>query len=320
MINLYCVKSLLSRIPLLLLMLTFYPGRAQEPKVFTTEDYGLSGKVKRCLVITDYGKEAFDFREDGLLEKITTVYSEQDYDITYYRYKNGTLTEKRLENYREDKLDRQTSIAHLFRIDTLRNKIIREQIYSYQKEFLDQFEYAYDARGNLIGITRTSNEGIDHTLISYDTLKGEVTKTIEVNGLIEKSVRSAEKKEKDRTLKVELVKEYLKGDPFRATETFRDTMGRKLRELEYAYDSDKESFVKAVEWVFTYDDNGFLKSRVRKQEKQESKQEYIYQFDAHDPPNWIKEIITPQNQYTTRRITYYEEKASGKGENGEKGR
>ncbi|GGD37678.1 hypothetical protein GCM10011361_00920 [Muriicola marianensis] len=295
-------------------------GRGQEPKVFSTRDYGLSGKVKRCLVITDYGKEAFDFREDGLLEKITTVYSEKDYDITYYRYKDSSLIEKRIENYREDKLDRQTSIAHLFRVDTVGNKIIREQIYSYQKEFLDQFEYAYDTLGNLTGITRTSNEGIDHTLISYDTLKREVTRTVEVNGLIEKSVRTAEKKEKDRTLKVELVKEYLKGDPFRATETFRDTMGRKLRELEYTYDGEKDSFVKSVEWVFTYGERGFLKSRVRKQGKQESKQEYIYQFDAHDPPNWTKEIITPQNQYTTRRITYYEEEASGKATNGEKGR
>ncbi len=293
--------------------------QAQEPKVFTTSDFDLSGKVKRCLVITDYGKEAFDFSREGLLQKVTTVYSETDYDITYYRYRDGVLSEKRIENYRDDVLDRQTSIAHIFRADTLLNKIVKEQVYSYQKEFLDQFEYSYDTRGNLIAITRTSNEGIDDTQISYDSIQGEVTRTISVNGTIERSVRTAEKKEKDRVLKVELIREFLKGDPYRATESFTDTLGRKVRENEYNYDAAKGSFVRSGELSFTYGEHGFLKSRLQKLEKQESKQEYIYQFDSHDPPNWTKKIITPQNQYTTRRITYYEESASKTTPEGKKG-
>jgi hypothetical protein len=279
----------------------------QEPRVFTTADFDLAGRVKRCLVITDYGKEAFDFNPDGLLSKVTTVYSDSDYDITYYRYSDGLPTEKRLESYREDKLDRQTSIAHIYKVDTLLNKVTKEQIYSYQKEFLDQFEYSYDSAGNLIGVIRTSNEGIDDTRILYDTVKGEITRTIEVNGIIEKSTRTTEKNEKGQVLKVELVKTYLKGEPFRAVETFRDTLGRTLSEVEYAYNSEKVSFVKEEERLFTYGDKGFLQARSRKRGKQESRQEYIYQFDAHDPPNWTKEIITPDNVYTTRRITYYED-------------
>lgn len=299
---------MLSGILTLLLLWMSISVQSQEPKVFTTSDFGLSGKVKRCLVITDYGKEAFDFREDGLLQKITTVYSETDYDLTFYRYKDGSLSEKRIENYRDDKLDRQTSIAHIFKVDTLDGKVRREQIYSYQKEFLDQFEYSYDSNGNLIAVTRTSNEGIDDTRITYDTLKGEVTRTTYVNGIIERSVRTSEKREKDRILREELIKEYLNGEPFRATETISDTLGRKVREMEYSYDADQSSFVRAMEVLFTYDEQGFLKTRFQKSGKQESRQEYIYQFDAHNPPNWTKEIISPQNQYTTRRITYYEEK------------
>ena len=296
-----------------LLALTLH---AQEPRVFTRADFDLVGKVKRSLVITNYGKEAFDFTPDGLLNKITTVYSESDYDITFYKYLNGLPIEKRLEIYREDKLDRQTSIANIFEVDTLLKKIVKEQIYSYQKEFLDQFEYGYDKDGNLVAVTRTSNEGIDETLITYDTLKGEITKTIKVNGIIEKSVRTAEKKEKGQRLEVELIKTYLNGEPFTATETFRDTLGRKVRETAFNYDPDKATFVRSEELQFTYGENGFLTSKVRKAEKQESRQEFIYQFDAHEPPNWTKEIITPQNEYTTRRINYYPEEVPEGGEGG----
>ncbi len=319
MINLYPVKSLLSGTLVLLLTLSFFMGRAQEPKVFTWTDFDLLGKVKRCLVITDYGKEAFDFNKEGMLTKITTVYSESDYDITYYRYTNGLLSEKRLENYREDRLDRQTSLAHLYTQDTVVKKVVREQVYSYQKEFLDQFEYTYDEKGNLIAVVRTSNEGIDDTRISLDTLKGEVTKTIEVNGIVDRSVRTAQIKEKGRVLEVELTKVFLKGDPYRAVEVFKDTTGRKLRENEYAYDSEKASFVRSSETFFEYGEHGFLESRRRKEGKSESKQEFIYQFDAHDPPNWIKEIITPGNEYTTRRITYFEDEPTGETGEPEKG-
>ena len=33
---------------------------------------------------------------------------------------------------------------------------------------------------------------------------------------------------------------------------------------------------------------------------------YIYQYDKEEEGNWIKQIITPDNTYKTRKITYYE--------------
>ena len=42
---------------------------SQEPKVFSWADFELNGKVKSSLVITDYGKESFEFNEQGLLTK-----------------------------------------------------------------------------------------------------------------------------------------------------------------------------------------------------------------------------------------------------------
>ncbi|MBT8280326.1 MAG: hypothetical protein KJO16_02030 [Muriicola sp.] len=308
MIKNYLRTSFL-KIPLVLLTFVTWSSFAQEPRVFTTSDFDLLGPVKTCLVITDYGKEAFEFDRKGLLNKVTTIYSDTDYDISYYKYSRGLLKEKRLESYREDSLDRQTSLAHIYTIDTLLKKVVKESVYSYQREFLDQFQYKYDAVGNLSAVIRTTNEGIDDTQITYDTLRGEVTKTIDVNGITERSLRTAEKQEKGQLLRVELEKKFLKGEPYKATETFIDTLGRKLREINFDYDLEKSGFAKSGEVIYQYEEQGFLKAKIQKSDKSEKKQEYIYQFDGHEPSNWIKMIITPDNQYTTRRITYYEDES-----------
>lgn len=291
-----------------LFLLMFGIGYGQLPKVFTKSDLNLRGKVKSCLVITDYGKEAYEFNKEGLLTKVTTQYSATDYDISYYKYSNGLLKEKRLENYREDSLDRQTSIANIYSIDTLRNKIVKELIYSYQQEFLEQYDYFYDASGTLTSIKRRNNEGLDETQITYDSLDGEKTQTTSMNGMIEKTLRrsSYTDKMKNELLNV-LEKEYVNGEPFKATEVFQDSLGRKQKELQFAYDTAKSSFVQTREIIYEYEENGFLSKKKTLANNKETIQEYIYQLDAHKPPNWIKQIITPNNDYITRRIVYYTE-------------
>ncbi len=288
---------------LFLLMISISYG--QLPKVFTKTDLNLRGKVKSCLVITDYGKEAYEFNIEGMLTKVTTLYSATDYDISYYKYSKGLLKEKRLENYREDSLDRQTSIANIYFIDTLRNKIIKELIYSYQKEFLEQYDYFYNDSGALTTIRRKNNEGLDETLISYDSIDGESTQTTSVNGVVDKSIRLSflDKKNEKNILE----KEYVNGEPYKAIEVFQDSLGRKQKELQFTYDPVKATFVLSKEFLYEYEEHGFLSKKKTLANNKEIKQEYIYQLDAHQPPNWIKQIITPSNSYTTRRIVYYED-------------
>lgn len=300
------LKSVPMLVVLFLLMNSI--GYGQLPKVFTKTDLNLRGKVKSCLVITDYGKEAYEFNKEGLLTKVTTLYSATDYDVSYYKYSNGLLKEKRLENYREDSLDRQTSIANIYFIDTVRNKIVKELIYSYQKDFLEQYDYFYDDTGTLATIKRKNNEGIDEIQISNDSLDGESTQTTSVNGIVDKTLRRSffgEKKKKN-LLNV-LEKEYVNGEPYKATEVFQDSLGRKQKELLYAYDPVKSSFVQTRELIYEYEEHGFLSKKRTLSNNTEAKQEYIYQLDAHQPPNWIKQIITPSNSYITRRIVYYKE-------------
>jgi len=95
---------------------------SQDVQIFTVEDFDLVGKVKSCLVITDYGREMFEFNKNGTLTKTITQYNDTDQDITYYKYKEGELVEKRMESYKNNVLDESTSMANFYTIDTVPNR------------------------------------------------------------------------------------------------------------------------------------------------------------------------------------------------------
>jgi len=280
----------------------------QEPKSFTIADYDLKGNVKSCLVITDYGKEEFEFNKAGYLTKLTTRYSDTDYDISYYKYDKEQLLEKRLENYRDGQLDPRTSIANIFSIDTTAAKKVTEKIYSYENEFLDQYEFRYDTLNRLVNIRRSNNEGIDETFVTYDSLKGEVTQSFEFNGAMQKSIRTSLSIQKEGTpLTVVLVKEYLEGNPVKATEQLLDTLGRLIKEQNFDFLEKERSFVIKDVNEYLYNEVGLLSEKTTKALKSVRKKEYVYQLDGKEFSNWIKQIVLPDNSYITRKITYYEE-------------
>jgi len=280
----------------------------QEPKSFTLADYDLKGNVKKCLVITDYGKEEFEFNKAGYLTRLTTRYSDTDYDISYYKYDNEQLLEKRLENYREGKLDPRTSIANIFSIDTMAGKKVTEKIYSYQNEFLDQYEYNYDEKQRLVKIRRSNNEGIDETMVVYDSLKGELTQTYVLNGVPQKSIRTSISKKKEvMPLTIVLEKEFLEGEPLKAREQSLDSLGRPLKEQNFGYKENEGSFVLENVIEYRYNEDGLMSEKILTSGKSVQKKEYVYQLDGKEFGNWIKQIVLPDNTFSTRKITYYEE-------------
>lgn len=280
---------------------------SQEIKIFTREDFDLNGDVKSCLVITDYGKEEYDFDESGLLAKSVTRYSDSDYDVTYYQYDGGFLKEKRLENYRENTFDTSTSIAHFYELDTLGTKKITEKIVSYEKEFLDQYEYFYDNDDRVVKIIRTNNDGTDETGIEYTSYKDEQTRTYRLNGVEQKSIRTSSRKAKNgNSEKVILTKKFLNGDPLTAKEEIFDESNQLISTIHFGYDEKTRQFVPEHTTIFTYDGSGALSKLVEKKGNSERAKEYIYQYDNREQGNWVKQIVTPDNAYTTRRIKYFE--------------
>lgn len=279
---------------------------AQEVKIFSLTDFDLKGKVKSCLVITDYGRELFEFNEEGILTKTITQYNDTDQDITYYKYKQGELVEKRMESYKNNTLDESTSMANFYTIDTVPTRKVVEDIVSYDKQFLEREEYQYDDQGNLVRIISSNVDGVDETTFQYTPYKNELTVSTFTNGILEKSVRTSEKKSAKGVYKVVLTKEYLDGEPNRATEEVFNENGLLLTSENFLYDIGQKEFVSQKKYFYHYKD-GVLDKLTTKTLNTEAVDSYIFQFDNHTPKNWVKQIVTPDNTYTTRVIKYYPE-------------
>lgn len=278
----------------------------QEPKIFTVNDFDLNGKVKSCTVITDYGKEIFEFDEEGLLVKSVTQYNEMDQDITRYKYRNGQLLEKRMESYKNNQLDMATSMVNFYEIDTVGSKTITEKIISYDKEFIEGQQYKFYDNEMLKSITTSHLDAIDETTIEYSSYKNEATQTFFRNGTIEKSIRTSSRYTKTGdTLKLVLTKEFIDGLPNKAMEQTVDTGDRVLNKTFFSYSDEEKQFVPVEKRDFEYDETGVLKKMITTRDTKLSENEFVYQFDGTEDKNWVKKIITPENSYTTRKITYY---------------
>ena len=112
----------------------------QDIKVFKVTDFDLKGPVKSCTVVTNYGKEIFEFDQNGLLVQSTTKYNEVDMDVTRYKYLKGILVEKRMESYKESSLDLSSSLVNFYEIDTTGLRKIKEKVVSMEKELFEQQE------------------------------------------------------------------------------------------------------------------------------------------------------------------------------------
>ena len=287
---------------LLISSLTF----SQEIKQFQVGDFDLKGNVKTCQVITDYGQEIFEFDNLGRLVKVTTQYNDADKDITSYRFEDENLMEKRLESYKNNELDLSSSMAHLYTIDSTDNVKIKEQIISYDKEFVEVQEYQYDADNRLSKIIVSHEDAVDEITVEHTSYKDEKTQTYFENGVIQKSVRESIKKSKKLgELKVVLSKSYLDGEPNKAIEEIRDSKGLLVSKEVFQFDGGEKEFVPQEKHYFEYNDEGTLTKETINLGNATSEKNYIFQFDDNEDKNWVKKIITPDNTFITRKITYY---------------
>lgn len=276
---------------------------AQESRLFEVGDFDLIGKVKSCLVVANYGKEEYEFDKEGRLTKSVTRYSDSDYDITYYRHKEGELLEKRTENYRDGEFKPSTSFASFFTVDQMEPRKVTEKIFSYDEEFLDAHQYVYDAAGKLIRIVHSGPESEDETLISYKGDNQNSVTTFMMNEVVQKIVKTSTNETSDK--RTVFTTRYLDGSPSSAVEEVFSKISKLLSENLMSYDIDLKKFITEENKIYEYDEQGMLVKLITKKDNIEEVQEYIYQYDSGDSGNWVKEIITPDNLYTTRRIKYY---------------
>lgn len=306
-----CLKMLLT-----LTLAGLSQWAAAQPEVFNRDDFQLRGPVKSCTVLTDYGEERFEFDREGKLLKSLTRYSDTDYEITHYRYRDSILTERRDEVYRDGNFDKSTSFAHFYQIDTLKARgDLIEKIISYDQKIAEQITYKYDTLGRIDRIVRVHEEGIDETEILFKGYKGESTSEYLLNGQLIKTIRTSRKEVSGANHQVELRKDYFQGTPQKAVEEIRDTLNRTVEVSNYTFDPSKEEFQMVNQHKFSYNEAGLMSRETttyygvesgKPKANRVSEKEFIYQTDGRTPANWIKKIVTPQNSYTTRKITYYQ--------------
>ena len=280
---------------------------SQEITIFKVSDFDLKGPVKQCVVGTDYGKEEYHFDPEGYLVKSVTRFNEGDYEVAHYKIKGGELLEKRLENYRNNALDKATSIANIYELDTLGPRSVTENIITYDKTFLDRYEYNYDTLGRLKKIIRTNNDGIDETTIETSRYKDETTTEYRLNGSLVKSIRTSEKKDKKGEIfKIVLEKEFIDDEPNKAEERTIGSEGSLTKLVRFQFDVEKKTFVPFENQLFEYSEKGMLSKTVTENNGEKTVSEFVYQFDDSPWGNWVREIVTPDNTYRSRKIVYYE--------------
>ena len=287
-----------------------------QPEVFKRGDFELRGPVKTCTVLTDYGEERFEFDREGKLLKSLTRYSDTDYELTHYRYRDTVLTERRDEVYRDGRFDKSTSFAHFYQIDTLRTQgDLIEKIVSYDQKITEQITYKFDSIGRIGRIIRVQKEGIDETEVVYTSYGAETTTEYLINGQLSKSIRTSRKEISGESRKIELRKEYFQGIPQKAIEEVKDASNRLLEVSNYRFDPAKEEFDLDNQYQYSYNEAGLMSRETisyyrvvsgKPKVSRVSEKDFIYQTDGRTPENWIKKIVTPQNAYTTRKIAYYE--------------
>lgn len=288
------------------LFLTWTVG-AQDIKLFKAADFDLNGPVKSCTVVTNYGKEIFEFDQDGFLIQSTTKYNEVDMDVTRYKYQKGTLVEKRMESYKENTLDLSSSMVNFYEIDSTGFLKVKETIVSMDKEFFEQQEYFYDVNGHLEKIVTSHENAVDERLLERNQFKDELTETLFENGVIVQSVRTSTKKTNSgQVLEISLRKHFVDGEPSKAVEQIRNVSGMLLSEQLFTYDQSQGQFVVDEKKSYNYTKEGILSKEITKRGQGESVKEFIFQFDSSEHKNWVKKISTPDNNYTTRIIAYHE--------------
>jgi len=288
---------------------------SQEIKIFTLSDFELSGNVKSCQVIAGYGKEEYHFDSYGRLTKTVIRFNDFDRETTYYKYRNDELIEKRVENYRDNAFDKATSIANFYTIDTADTRKVTEKIVSYTERLLEQNVYRYNAGGQLVRMTRTDNEGTDINSFSYDSIDNKKTMTQTLNGNPLKTVQFwNEKSEAGLVLELKTINKYFEGTLNTKSHEVYNADNELILKADSLYDSSTEKWIPQRQTSYTYGENGLLAKEETTRGNTVSTKEYIYQFDGTENNNWVKEIITPENTYKTRKINYYEAKDTPKQE------
>ena len=270
----------------------------------TINDFGLKGKVQKCIQQSEYGTETYEFDQKGRLLRLSSRLNQNQKEEIRFIYKNDTLDQKWIEVYLDNQLKKDMSFVFHF---NYKENTVEEWTIRLDEESVTKATYQYDDKSRLL--YRLLSDGLEEQRYDYQYIEAADSSVTGIYKNNERFERILNMKDKSGNTVKSIHEEWSHGILLRKNSFEKNEKGQITKEelIDFGIQNDTISNTLNKKTTYSYDGNGNISDVVIRNDRISKRQNFIYQYDNHTPSNWVKKIELPSNKYINRIITYYTE-------------
>jgi YD repeat-containing protein len=270
----------------------------------TINDFGLKGKVQKCIQQSEYGTETYEFDQKGRLLRLSSRLNQNQKEEIRFIYKNDTLDQKWIEIYLDNQLKKDMSFVFHF---NYKENTVEEWTIRLDEESVTKATYQYDDKSRLL--YRLLSDGLEEQRYDYQYIEAADSSVTGIYKNNERFERILNMKDKSGNTVKSIHEEWSQGILLRKNSFEKNEKGQITKEelIDFGIQNDTISNTLNKKTTYSYDGNGNISDVVIRNDRISKRQNFIYQYDNHTPSNWVKKIELPSNKYINRIITYYTE-------------
>jgi YD repeat-containing protein len=270
----------------------------------TINDFGLKGKVQKCIQQSEYGTETYEFDQKGRLLRLSSRLNQNQKEEIRFIYKNDTLDQKWIEVYLDNQLKKDMSFVFHF---NYKENTVEEWTIRLDEESVTKTTYQYDDKSRLL--YRLLSDGLEEQRYDYQYIEAADSSVTGIYKNNERFERILNMKDKSGNTVKSIHEEWSQGILLRKNSFEKNEKGQITKEelIDFGIQNDTISNTLNKKTTYSYDGNGNISDVVIRNDRISKRQNFIYQYDNHTPSNWVKKIELPSNKYINRIITYYTE-------------
>jgi hypothetical protein len=271
----------------------------------TINDFGLKGKVQKCIQQSEYGTETYEFDQKGRLLRLSSRLNQNQKEEIRFIYNNDTLDQKWIEVYLDNQLKKDMSFVFHF---NYKENTVEEWTIRLDEESVTKATYQYDDKSRLL--YRLLSDGLEEQRYDYQYIEAADSSVTGIYKNNERFERILNMKDKSGNTVKSIHEEWSQGILLRKNSFEKNEKGQITKEelIDFGIQNDTISKTLNKKTTYSYDGNGNISDVVIRNDRISKRQNFIYQYDNHTPSNWVKKIELPSNKYINRIITYYTEK------------
>ena len=270
----------------------------------TINDFGLKGKVQKCIQQSEYGTETYEFDQKGRLLRLSSRLNQNQKEEIRFIYKNDTLDQKWIEVYLDNQLKKDMSFVFHF---NYKENTVEEWTIRLDEESVTKATYQYDDKSRLL--YRLLSDGLEEQRYDYQYIEAADSSVTGIYKNNERFERILNMKDTLGNTVKSIHEEWSQGILLRKNSFEKNEKGQITKEelIDFGIQNDTISNTLNKKTTYSYDGNGNISDVVIRNDRISKRQNFIYQYDNHTPSNWVKKIELPSNKYINRIITYYTE-------------